>query len=176
MTEAAGLEIELMGADSERYPTSIFITRPNADDDIRARVCELLMAHQQPGYWQERRRDKRYDYPHLVRLSAVAGDGRSPYGPAIVVAAKTLSEGGFGFYHPEPISARRMHASFHAGDGRWVGFIIDLPWCRFTAAGWYESGARFLEAVPGVRPELNKIDTPSALLGEGRGEGDRGVK
>jgi hypothetical protein len=45
-----------------------------------------------------------------------------------------------------------MIASFHVGNGRWVGFLIDLPWCRFTAEGWYESGARLLQAVPAVKP------------------------
>ena len=72
--------------------------------------------------------------------------------PSIVVAGRSLSEGGFGFYHPQPISLRRVIAQFNVGNGRWVGFLMDLPWCRFTAEGWYESGGRFLSAVPVGEP------------------------
>ena len=153
MTEIAVLEIDSMCAAFEERQTTGFFGCPTVDDDVRARVCELLLAAQQPGYRPERRSDRRYPYPYLVRLTPVGSDGRTPCGSGIVVAGKTLSEGGFGFYHPQPLSHRRMIASFHVGSGRWVGFLIDLPWCRFTTEGWYESGARLLQAVPAVKPE-----------------------
>lgn len=152
MTYAAVLESDPMSATFGELQTADFFGCPTVDDDIHARVCELLLATQQAGNRLERRSDRRYPYPYLVRLSPVASDGRTPCGPTIVVAGKSLSEGGFGFYHPQPLSHRRMIASFHVGNGRWVGFLIDLPWCRFTAEGWYESGARLLQAVPAVKP------------------------
>jgi hypothetical protein len=40
-----------------------------------------------------------------------------------------------------------MIASLESGNGRWLGFLIDLTWCRFNRHGWYESGGRFLQAV-----------------------------
>jgi hypothetical protein len=86
-------------------------------------------------------------------LTPVGADGQSPCGSAIVVAGRSLSEGGFGFYHPQPLSNRRMIASFHLANGEWVGFLMDLPWTRFTAEGWYESGGRFLQAVEPVNPQ-----------------------
>jgi hypothetical protein len=139
----------------EDVDSTCFFNSPTVDDDVRAQVCELLLAAQQPGFRLERRNNKRYPYPHLVRLSPVSSDGKTASGPSIVVAGRTLSEGGFGFYHPQPLSHRRMIASFHIGSGRWIGFLIDLPWCRFTAEGWYESGGRFLQAVPMEHGPLN---------------------
>lgn len=152
MIDAVVLEIDPMGPPLEDSEFTCFFNSPAIDDEVRAHVCELLLATQQPGYRIERRSSRRYPYPHLVRLSPVASDGRTPCGPSIVVAGRSLSEGGFGFYHPQPLSHRRMIASFHMGNGRWIGFLMDLPWCRFTAEGWYESGGRFLEALPVAEP------------------------
>jgi hypothetical protein len=152
MTAVEDLECDSMGA-YEEPAINRNSNYPSIDQAIRDRVHELLMLLQRPSYKPERRSDRRYPYPQLVRLTPVGGDGQTPCGPAIVVAGKSLSEGGFGFYHPQPLSHRRMIASFHAGDGRWVGFLIDLPWCRFKAEGWYESGGRFLKAVPALPPD-----------------------
>ncbi|HEY2882403.1 MAG TPA: hypothetical protein VGJ15_08220, partial [Pirellulales bacterium] len=58
-----------------------------------------------------------------------------------------------GFFHAEPLVHRKMIASFHAGDNRWLGLLIDLWWCRFSQ-GWYESGGRFLQAVPAAAADL----------------------
>jgi hypothetical protein len=122
-----------------------------ADQDVTARVHELLLMLYPPGPAIERRIDRRYPYPQLVRLTPIAEDGTHLEAETIVVAGKTLSERGFGFFHPEPIPHRKMIASFHAGDGRWLGLLIDLSWCRFTGQGWYESGGRFLEAATAVQ-------------------------
>jgi hypothetical protein len=155
MTDAAILEIDSMCPAFEELQPDCFFGSPIVDEEIRGQVCELLLAAQEPRYRLERRSSRRYPYPHLVRLSPVGSDGRTPCGPSIVVAGRSLSEGGFGFYHPQPLSHRRMIASFQVGNGRWVGFLMDLPWCRFTAEGWYESGGRFLQAVSAAEPQPN---------------------
>jgi hypothetical protein len=139
-----------MCAAFEEHVSSRFFGDPATDACIRDRVHELLMLTHRPGYRPERRRDQRYPFPQLVRLTPVGSDGQTPCGPSVMVVGKTLSEGGFGFFHTQPLSQRRMIASFHAGDGRWVGLLLDLPWCQFKAEGWYESGGRFLKAVPAV--------------------------
>ena len=77
----------------------------------------------------------------------MAKDGRTPEGESLVVVGKHLSERGLGFYHPKPLPYRRVIASLES-NGLWLGFLIDLKWCRFTRQGWYESGGRFLEVVP----------------------------
>ncbi len=116
-------------------------------DDVRAQVWGLLTTLYPRHELVERRRENRYPYPYLIRLTPVAEDGVTPHGEPIVVVGKHLSERGLGFYHPKPLPYRRMIASLEAGTGQWLAFVIDLNWCRFTKHGWYESGGRFLQSV-----------------------------
>ncbi|HTQ37470.1 MAG TPA: hypothetical protein VMJ32_00480 [Pirellulales bacterium] len=160
MTTTVALEFDSMCAAPEKPDTTRFSSNAAMLEAIHDRVHELLMLAQRPGFMMERRSDQRYAYPHLVRLTPVESDGQTPCGPPIVVAGSSLSMGGFGFFHPQPLTHRRMIASFHAGDGRWVGFLVDLPWCRFKAEGWYESGGRFLKAVPALPPDAPPDNPP----------------
>ncbi len=118
------------------------------EDDVRTQVWGLLTTLYPKNDMLERRRETRYPFPYLVHLTPVGDDGASPEGETIVVVGKHLSERGLGFYHTRPLPYRRMVVSLEAGDGQWVGFLIDLSWCRFTKQGWYESGGRFLRSVP----------------------------
>jgi hypothetical protein len=117
------------------------------DDDVRKQVW-VLMSELYPKHeiW-ERRQENRYPFPYLIHLTPVADDGISPQGTSIAVVGKHLSDRGLGFYHPKPLPYRRMIASLES-NGHWFGFLVDLRWCRFTRQGWYESGGRFLQAVP----------------------------
>ncbi|MBN2476214.1 MAG: hypothetical protein JXB62_16495 [Pirellulales bacterium] len=117
------------------------------DDDVRMQVWALLTTLYPKGDLSERRKENRYPFPYLVHLSPVAEDGITPQGEMLVVVGKHLSERGLGFYHPKPIPYRRMIVSLEANNGQWLGFLIDLNWCRFTKQGWYESGGRFLQPV-----------------------------
>lgn len=118
-----------------------------AMDDVRTQVWGLLSTLYPQNELIERRRDSRYPFPYLVQLTPVAEDGLSPQGEPITVVGKHLSERGLSFYHPGPLPYRRMVASLETGNGQWLGFLIDLSWCRFTRQGWYESGGRFLQSV-----------------------------
>jgi len=118
------------------------------DDDVRAQVNRLLVSLFPRGQAAERRSRQRYPFPHLIRLTPVAEDGVTSEGESVVVVGKHLSEEGLGFYHPKPLAHRRMIASLEAPGGAWIGFLIELTWCRFTRQGWYESGGRFRHAVP----------------------------
>jgi hypothetical protein len=124
---------------------------PATAQDIQARVHELLLRTYPPGPPLERRCDRRYPYPHLVRLTPINSENQ-PSGECLTVVGKNLSERGMGFFHSGPIAHRRMIASFDAGGGRWLGLVVDVTWCRFICSGWYESGGRFLEAVPLAAP------------------------
>ena len=95
----------------------------------------------------EKRHENRFPFPYLVHLTPVADDGLTPQGKSVAVVGKHLSNRGLGFYHPKPLPYRRMIASLEY-NGRWLGFLIDIRWCRFTKQGWYESGGRFLQSVP----------------------------
>ncbi len=116
--------------------------------EVRVQVRGLLSGLHPRNEKAERRRDGRYPFPHLICLTPVGRDGATPEGEAIVVVGKHLSERGLGFYHPKPLPYRRMIASLETAGGQCVAFLIDLNWCRFLRQGWYESGGRFLEAVP----------------------------
>ncbi|MDX1964806.1 MAG: hypothetical protein SFX18_16775 [Pirellulales bacterium] len=115
---------------------------------VKKQIDALLGALYPTGASLERRAEKRMPYPHLVYLTPVAPDGHTPAGETQVVAGKHLSENGLGFYHQQPLHYRRMIVSLDQGNGRWLGVLIDLTWCRFTKQGWYESGGRFLQLVP----------------------------
>ncbi len=121
---------------------------PQCDESVRRQVWGVLVGIYPQGRVAERRCDQRFPYPHLFYLTPVGDDNLSPTGESVVVVGKSLSERGLGFYYPQPISQRRMIASLETTDLRWVGFLIDVTWCRFTQYGWYDSGGRFIQAVP----------------------------
>ena len=121
---------------------------PSVEDSVRSRVNGLLTSLYPRTPANERRCEQRYPFPYLIHLTPVAEDGIEPSGETVVVVGKHLSERGLGFYHPQPLPYRRMIVSLEVGNGAWMGFLIDLTWCRFTKQGWYESGGRFLQVVP----------------------------
>ncbi len=117
------------------------------DPDVRTQVWGLLSTLYPKDDLAERRHESRYPFPYLVHLTPVGEDGITPEGEMLVVVGKHLSERGFGFYHPHPLPYRRMIVSLETADSQWIGFLIDLSWCRFTKQGWYESGGRFIQSV-----------------------------
>lgn len=120
---------------------------PNREAALSHRIAGLLNALYPQGLPLERRREKRYPYPHLVTLQPVGPDGRTPHGEVLVVAGKHLSENGLGFFHQDPIPHRRVIAWLDGCNGQWLGLLLDLTWCRFTRQGWYESGGHFRQDV-----------------------------
>ena len=119
----------------------------DGDGDLRTQVWGLLSNLYPEDSLVERRRDNRYPFPFLVHLTPVDDDGQPVSSETIVVVGKHLSEQGLGFYHPKPLPHRRMIVSLESPGGQWMGFLIDLSWCRFTKQGWYESGGRFIRSV-----------------------------
>lgn len=114
---------------------------------FRGQVVGLLKAMYPENALPERRRENRYPFPYLVHLTPVDENGEASSNETIVVVGKHISERGLGFFHPAPLAYRNMIASVEGADGQWLGFLIDLSWCRFTKQGWYESGGRFLRAI-----------------------------
>jgi hypothetical protein len=121
------------------------------NEDVQIQVRGLLTTYYPQTRPMERRVENRYPFPHLIDLVPVDKDGSTPVGDTLVVVGKDISEHGLGFYHPKPLPYRRMIVSIEATNGHWLGFLIDLTWCRFTKQGWYESGGRFLRSVPSPR-------------------------
>jgi hypothetical protein len=116
------------------------------EDDIHRQVTALMGAVYTERELLVRRHENRYPFPYLIHLTPVADDDITPQGNSITVVGKHLSSRGLGFYHPKPLPFRRMIASLEC-HGHWLGFLIDIRWCRFTKQGWYESGGRFMQSV-----------------------------
>lgn len=120
----------------------------SADELMRRNVWEILAGLGPRGHHPERRTVQRFPFPQLLYLTPVGADGITPAGDSLVVAGKHLSEHGLGFFYQRPLPDRRMIASLEGRDSQYLGFLIDITWCRFTRHGWYDSGGRFLQSVP----------------------------
>ncbi len=129
-------------------------SRPAVDPEIHNTVQTLLASFHADDRALERRRRRRYPFPHLIHLTPLAADGRSASGPPIVAVCKQLSEGGIGFFHPHPLPHRKMIVAIELSDGRRWGLVVDLTWCRFTPHGWYESGGRFMRTAANAIPPV----------------------
>lgn len=120
------------------------IAPPGPDFPLRDRLGGMLASM---NHGPEKRRQRRYAFPHLVYLTPVAEDGQTPRGDTVVAAGKHLSEGGIGFYHSQPLSDRRVIVTLELPHGERPSFLLELRWCRFIRHGWYESGGRFLRPL-----------------------------
>jgi hypothetical protein len=118
----------------------------NVEDPVATRVLAALRDKTPSRRGRERRSERRYPYPHPVYLTPLTSDGPQVE-ETVQVVGKHLSEHGLDFYHPEPLPYRRMIASLQVG-GQWLGLVLDLKWCRFTADGLYDNGGRFVDTVP----------------------------
>lgn len=116
-------------------------------ENLRGFIRGLLAQLYPDGKILDRRRDRRFPFAHLLRLTPVAADGRHVTGAPLVVVGHHLSERGLGFFHPHPIAARYVVATLCAPGGQELDALLDLSWCRFTKEGWYESGGRFLRVL-----------------------------
>jgi hypothetical protein len=109
----------------------------------------------------ERRREPRYPFPHLIQIAPASRDGKPlPHHEPMIVCGKHLSDRGLAFFHQTPLPHRRVIASVEGREGRWIHFLLDLTWCRFTQLGWYEGGGRILQVLD--------LPKPAAALEKGR--------
>ncbi|MEX2176058.1 MAG: hypothetical protein WD872_16980 [Pirellulaceae bacterium] len=122
-------------------------TRGNRrEDPITESVEHALSAAHPDRRGVEHRREQRYPYPHPIHLTPL-DTPRGVRAETIVVIGKQLSPHGVDFYHREPLGHRRVIASLDAGERGWIGFLLELAWCRFNRHGWYDNGGRFLAIV-----------------------------
>ena len=126
------------------------------EDEIRTEVRCLIGRIYPGGDFIDRRSERRYPYPYLVRLIPVDSDGTVLQDEAVVAVGKHLSDRGIGLYHPKPLPYRQMIVVLEASDGEGTAFVVDLGWCRFTRQGWYESGGKFLDVLSSVPDSYEK--------------------
>ncbi len=129
----------------ESYGMQILEGGISADDQLRWQVRELLSGLY-PAASFERRYEQRYPFPKLIQLRPVAADGRTPNGDPVTVSGKQISEAGLSFFHPQPLAHRLVLASIEKPNRQRCELLLDVDWCRFTQAGWYESGGKFVGA------------------------------
>jgi hypothetical protein len=108
----------------------------------------------------ERRREARYPYPYPIHLTPFDQSGRPDLNRSFVVIGKHLAPHGIDFYCSQPLAERRVIASLDCGGLGWVGFIVELTWCRFSRHGWYDNGGRFVSVVP--PPIVDRDGRPNA--------------
>jgi hypothetical protein len=140
--------------------------RPAVESEIVESVRSVLASHFAGNMGVERRRDRRFPYPHLITLTPLSDDGITPTGSPLVAVGKQLSETGLGFFHSTPLPHRRMLVTLDLAPGRSIHLAIDLTWCRFTRYGWYESGGRFLRVVHTPIPTTKQQETAPETSGE----------
>ena len=121
---------------------------PQEASGVQSQIWGLLGSLYPRGNIVERRTERRFPYPYLIRMNPVGNGGVTPESESVVVVGKHLSENGLGFYHPKPIVQHRVIVSLETPNGVRLAFLMKLTWCRFTRQGWYESGGKFLKAVP----------------------------
>jgi len=128
-----------------------FTTVPNCSDEsdakVRATVGQLISRILPKKITNERRRDFRYPYPHLVYLTPVDATCEPLNELSTVVVGKNITERGIDFFHREPLPYRRVILTLESEDGTRASVVTDLLWTRFTRHGWYDNGGRFLQVL-----------------------------
>lgn len=123
------------------------IVVPPSSERLRNVVTQAVSHAGLAGRESERRRESRFPYPRLIRLSPVAADGVTPLSENVVVVGKHLSPRGIDFFHREPLPHRRMVAWLETKGGQTHPVLVELLWCRFTKEGWYDNGGRLLRVI-----------------------------
>lgn len=128
-----------------------FTTVPNCSDEsdakVRATVGQLISRILPKKITNERRRDFRYPYPHLIYLTPIDASGQPLNELSTVVVGKNITERGIDFFHRDPLPYRRVILTLEAEDGTRASMVTDLLWTRFTRQGWYDNGGRFLHVI-----------------------------
>ncbi|WP_105353701.1 hypothetical protein [Blastopirellula marina] len=124
---------------------------------VRSTVGQLISRILPKKITNERRRDFRYPYPHLIYLTPIDPSGQPLNDLTTVVVGKNITERGIDFFHRDPLPYRRVILTLESDDGTRASLVTDLLWTRFTRQGWYDNGGRFLHVV-----EQNGPDSLSA--------------
>jgi hypothetical protein len=99
----------------------------------------------------ERRRNMRYPYPCLIRLTPVDDDNATPLDEPITVVGKSISARGIAFYHQNPLPFRRAILTLGDAPEKGLSVVAELLWCRFMRQGWYDSGGRLVAICDDAR-------------------------
>lgn len=107
------------------------------------------------GSFAEQRRWHRTVYDRPAILTPVEECTGAPLNGHKIISGRDISPSGFSFTHLDPLACRRAIITFAFEDETepLVAIMLRLSWCRFTRAGVYQSGGKFLNVVPSPLPE-----------------------
>ncbi len=128
---------------SHPFPITVFGRKPTMREEIASFVNHCLVNLDRHESMLDRRRDQRYSFPILIRLTPVDLSSMRVIGDPVLVVGKHISVSGLGFFHAYSLP----HATFLvsvANDGGTTELVWKSRWCRFLADGWYESGGQFI--------------------------------
>ncbi len=120
---------------------------------VRSTVGQLISRILPKKITNERRKDFRYPYPHLLYLTPIDASGQPLNDQTTVVVGKNITERGIDFFHRDPLPYRRVILTLESDDGTRASLVTDLLWTRFTRQGWYDNGGRFLHVLGQNGPE-----------------------
>lgn len=120
---------------------------PQNPPDAISQCVQTALVGAQIDRQIERRTETRHPYPYPIHMTPVDRTGRPLLDDTFVVVGKHLSNHGVDFYFAQPLEWSRVIASFPLRDGRMIGLLMDLTWCRFSRHGWYDNGGRFVSVV-----------------------------
>lgn len=128
-------------------------TSDTSETKIRSTVGRIISRILPRKVTDERRKDFRYPYPHLMYLTPIDAAGNPLNELSTVVVGKNITERGIDFFHREALPYRRVILTIESEDGMRASLVTDLLWTRFTRQGWYDNGGRFLQVVAQNGPE-----------------------
>ena len=80
-----------------------------------------------------------------AQIIPLSNDGRPRRSQAVKV--ENYDQRGIKFQHPLPLHDRRVLVFLEGTSLGRMAAEVDLSWCRFTRAGQYVSGGRFVQLV-----------------------------
>lgn len=121
-------------------------------------VNQVVASWHSPLALAEKRRWQRirYDRPAILTLL----DDRTvvPLGVHKVISGRDISPSGFSFTHLDPLACRRAIVTFPFEREETDAIELRLTWCRFTRAGIYQSGGKFLSPIASPLPTELVLD------------------
>ena len=141
------------GFSSELQPT--FFT-PVKNDPIADTVIRLLSTHGLNERRIERRKERRYPFAQLLKLTPVCPKSHKPLGDPIHAVGRQISAGGIDFFYNGLLTNNYFLFHPKGETENSSTLLLKLKWCHYLGDGWYLTGGQFTDLVP-LQPS-HKLD------------------
>jgi hypothetical protein len=121
-------------------------------------VNHVMASWHSPLALAEQRGWQRISYDHPAILTLLDDRTSLPIGVHKVVSGRDISPSGFSFTHLDPLACRRAIVTFAFEPEETEAIELRLTWCRFTRAGIYQSGGKFLNPTASPLPAELVLD------------------